>query len=259
MKRAVAQINRRTLYEYDLESYFLYLCYNCGLRQQSYIPIVASGPNGAVLHYNKNTRAIEKDDILLIDAGAEAGVYGGYGSDITRTYPIRGKFSADQAEVYNIVLETQNAVINQIKDGFPFSIAIETVQNVTLQGLLKAGFIRGEMDDLINNNILGIFLPHGVSHYLGLDVHDADRITANTVLRTGHYLTVEPGVYFNNLLIDLAYNNSAQLPLLVPEKINKFRNFGGVRIEDDILVTETGYKFLSLAPREISDIEAFME
>jgi len=259
MKRTVSQLKREKIREYDIESFFLYLTYNCGLRQQSYPPIVASGPNGALLHYTKNTRIVKSGDLILIDAAAESGSYGGYGSDITRTYPADGIFTPDQTLVYNIVLNTQKTIISMLKDGLNWSLALTQLEVTITNELSQAGFIQGDIPAMINDKIYQVFLPHDITHYVGLDVHDAHvRLTSNTTLKSGMVITIEPGVYFNNALLDLAFKNETQSKYLVKDTIARFANFGGVRIEDDLLITPTGYEDLSIVPKEISDIEKTM-
>eukprot|EP01120_Amphizonella_sp_Union-15-10_P010915 TRINITY_DN4534_c0_g2_i1.p1 TRINITY_DN4534_c0_g2~~TRINITY_DN4534_c0_g2_i1.p1 ORF type:complete len:503 (+),score=61.92 TRINITY_DN4534_c0_g2_i1:72-1580(+) len=260
MKRvATRAISTEPLYEYDIESYFLYICYNCGLRQQSYLPIVASGPNSAVLHYNINNRKITSKDMLLIDAGAEFGIYGGYGSDITRSYPVSGIFTVKQEVVYQMVLNVQNRILEMLKPGLVYSDVVAQVKNATAWELLENGFVQGNLTDILFYNITTIFLPHGACHYLGIDVHDGDRINLNTPLEKGMYITVEPGIYFNNVSLSIAYNNTALNSFLVKEKIDDYRDIGGVRIEDDVLITEDGYKILSDVPREREQIERAMK
>jgi len=248
------QQSKPGLYEYHMESLFLYETYNCGCRQQAYIPIVGSGYNSAVLHYNMNSRQMQAGDLLLVDAAAE---YVGYASDITRTYPVNGQWTAQQRIIYSIVLNAQQTCIDMLKPGANWSVVASQATTSILQGLLDAGIIVGNMSDLLSNGISRLFYMHGLGHFVGLDVHDTYSI-GNRLLQSGMVLTVEPGVYFNEALLEGALANPKQAIFLNAELLAEYTEFGGIRIEDVVAITDTGYELLSNAPRQIADIENVM-
>jgi len=245
---------RPGMYEYNLESRFLYETYNCGMRQQAYTPIVGSGYNSAVLHYSTNKDVMLATDIVLIDAGAE---FNGYATDITRTFPVNGQWSPQQEVVYSMVLKTQMALINMLRPNAVWANISNQTKFLTLQGLLDNGFVKGSLSDLDENNISRIFLPHGVGHFVGLDVHDG--YSTPTILQSGMVLTIEPGVYFNEALIVPALQSNITSQFLNTDLINQYNNFGGVRIEDTILITDTGFEVLSAGvPKLVGDITMIM-
>jgi len=251
---ALMKMSRVGMYEYNLESRFLFETYNCGLRQQSYVPIVGSGYNSAVLHYSKNKNVMQDGDIVLIDAGAE---FNGYGSDITRTFPVNGKWSAQQQVVYEMVLRTQMAVIEMLQPNVTWASISNQTKYLTLQELLNNGFVQGSLSSLDTNKIFGVFMPHGVGHFVGLDVHDTN---SPIILQSGMVLTIEPGIYFNEALILPALASNITSQFLNGPLLNQYTNFGGVRIEDTILITDTGYEILSAnVPKLVGDIAALMD
>jgi Xaa-Pro aminopeptidase len=206
------------IYEYQAVAVFTASMLNAGCEGYSYAPIFGSGPNSTTLHYSANNRRMDAGEVMVIDAAAECGAYA---SDVTRTVPVNGKFSPREREIYQIVLDAQKAVIAAIKPGLPMSDMTKIARD----------YINSHGKDL-HGNTLGKYLPHGVSHHVGLDVHDAG--VPQTNLAEGMVVTVEPGIY-------------------IPEE-----NIG-VRIEDVILVTEKGAKVLSAAlPREPDEVEKAM-
>ena len=230
-------------FEYEVEAELLHEFIRNGAREQAYSAIVASGPNACVLHYRENNRMMNDGDLLLIDAGGE---YASYASDITRTFPVNGKFTGAQKAVYEVVLEAQMKCIDDVKPGKPFNAYHETAVRVLSQGLIDLGLCKGSLDSVIESKSYFQFYMHRAGHWLGLDVHDAGdyRIGGSTgqwqTLKPGMVLTVEPGLY-----IRPADN--------VPEK---FHNIG-VRIEDDILVTPKGNENLTAkTPKTVADVEA---
>ena len=237
------EVSRPGQYEYQIEAELLHEFVRSGAREQAYSAIVASGPNACVLHYRENNRQMNDGDLLLIDAGCE---YGSYASDITRTFPVNGKFSGPQKAVYELVLEAQEQCIDAVKPGQPFNGYHETAIKVLAQGLIDLGLCKGSLDSVIESKAYFQFYMHRAGHWLGLDVHDAGdyRVGGSNgqwqTLKPGMVLTVEPGLY-----IRPAEN--------VPER---FHNIG-VRIEDDILVTATGNENLTVrTPKTIADVEA---
>lgn len=229
--------------EYQLEAELLYEFQLNGARHPAYTSIVGSGANTCILHYNANNKTIANNSLVLVDAGGE---YQYYASDITRTFPANGKFTKEQAAVYNVVLAAQLAAIKIIKPGITWNKMHETAVKVLTQGLIKIGLLRGKLSDLIANKAYFPFFMHRTGHWLGLDVHDVGQYTINKKwrkLQAGMVLTVEPGIYISNTLKN------------VPARWHNI----GVRIEDDILVTKTGHEVLSKrAPKTIADIEALM-
>jgi Xaa-Pro aminopeptidase len=216
--------------EYQLEAMMEYVFKNLGAEDVGYASIMGSGPNPCILHYTSNRRITKAGELVLADCGAE---YRGYTADITRTFPTNGKFTPEQLEIYNLVLQAQEAGIEACRVDNAFKAPHEAAVKVVADGLLKLGIIKKAED--VNH-----YFMHGTSHYLGLDVHDAG---TGGPLKPGVVLTVEPGIY---------------IPKGSPCD-KKWWNIG-VRIEDDILVTESGPVNMSAKlPRAAKDIEAIMQ
>eukprot|EP01113_Clastostelium_recurvatum_P015832 TRINITY_DN1892_c0_g1_i2.p1 TRINITY_DN1892_c0_g1~~TRINITY_DN1892_c0_g1_i2.p1 ORF type:complete len:588 (-),score=151.43 TRINITY_DN1892_c0_g1_i2:11-1774(-) len=239
------------LYEYELESYFKYLSGVCGARDQAYPPIIGSGPNGAVLHYIANDRALRINDLVLVDAGAE---YLGYASDISRTFPVNGKFSPSQTVAYNIVRQTQMDVIAAVRPDVSWATLNTLTRTALTSYMQREGLLKCDVPTLLNLNMSTYFLPHSVGHTLGLDVHDTTVVT----LRAGNVITIEPGLYFNDYLLQTAQNNTRVASCVSWDRIDAYRNTGGIRIEDDLLVTSTGYQMMTTVPSDIPSIQALM-
>ena len=229
-------------WEYQIEAELAHEFLQHGAMSPAYSSIVASGPNACVLHYRDNNRQIQNGDLLLIDAGCE---YQGYASDITRTFPVNGKFTGPQKDIYELVLSAQLACIDAVKPGRAFHDYHQVADRVITQGLIDLGLLKGTMDEIIEKGEFKQFYMHRAGHWLGMDVHDAGayRIKGQSrTLEAGMVLTVEPGCY-----IRPADN--------VEEKYWHI----GVRIEDDILVTAEGNENLTAAtPKTITAIEAAM-
>lgn len=261
--------------EYQLESMFLHHTYMYGAcRHCSYTCICATGGNSAVLHYGHaaapNDRTLEDGDMALLDMGAE---YHFYGSDITCSYPVNGKFTHDQSLIYNGVLDAHNAVISAMRPGVCWVDMHLLAEKVILESLKKGGLLVGDVDAMMVERVGAVFLPHGLGHLLGIDTHDpggylkgAERPTEPGLssLRTsrelleGMVITVEPGCYFIDSVLVPAMESSKTSRFFNQEEIDRFRNFGGVRIESDVYVTSNGCLNMSKCPREIKDIEAVM-
>jgi len=219
---AVMEKARPNMYEYELEALIEYTYRRNGSERVGFPSIVGSGPNNCILHYEKNDRLIQPGELVLMDIGAEFGMYT---ADITRTIPISGKFSERQREVYNHVLKIQEEAISIIKPGIPFDSVNSKAVEIAKEGMIELGLIN-------NKSEYEKYFLHRVSHHVGLDVHDP---SASDSLRAGMVITVEPGIY-------------------IPEE-----NFG-IRIEDDVLVTENGYEVLSSAvPKTVEKIESIMQ
>ncbi|TBR43513.1 M24 family metallopeptidase [Marinomonas agarivorans] len=231
------------MHEYELEAELNYTFMKSGARTPAYNNIVASGKNACVLHYIENDKKMQADDLVLIDAGCELD---GYASDITCTFPVNGKFTSAQAALYAIVLEAQKAAIEQVKVGAQYVNFHDAALRVLTKGLVDLGLLQGEVDSLIDSKAYQPFYMHNTGHWLGLDVHDAGAYKLDgqsRPLQAGMVVTVEPGLY-------VAHDNY--------DVDEQWRGIG-IRIEDDVLVTENGPYILTHGlAREIADIEALM-
>ncbi len=229
--------------EYQLEAEIMHEFQKNGARYPAYSCIVGGGANSCILHYISNDQVIKKDDIVLIDAGAEMDLYA---ADITRSFPANGRFSPEQRAVYDIVLKSQLAGLKAVKPGAAWPSVQEAIVKVITTGLVEIGILKGNVKELIDKQAYFPFYMHKSGHWLGLDVHDAGRYKINGKWRTlqpGMVLTVEPGIYIS------ADNDNVD---------ERWHNIG-VRIEDDVLVTSTGYEVLSKdAPKDADEIEALM-
>lgn len=227
--------------EYQLEAIFNAHCLDAGCRGLAYNSIVAGGYNSCILHYVSNDQALRDGDLVLIDAGGE---YNNYAADITRTFPVNGKFSVEQRAIYSLVLQAQLAGIEQVKPGNTWNRVQEVMVEIIVNGLLELGILSGDAKQLIREKAYRQFYMHSSGHWLGLDVHDVGCYKLNGKWREfepGMVLTVEPGIY-------IAKNSSGIE--------NKWLGIG-VRIEDDILVTKKGREVLSAsAPKTIEEIES---
>jgi Xaa-Pro aminopeptidase len=225
-------------YEYQIQAEIEHTFRLNGAFGPAYPSIVASGANSCILHYTENTRQTQPGDILLIDAGCSFGYYNG---DITRTFPVSGKFTSEQQAIYDIVLEAQRQAIEKVQPGNPYNQFHDTAVEAIVDGLLDLGLLVGNKEEIITEQKYKPFYMHRTGHWLGLDVHDVGLYKSNPdnwqILQPGHILTVEPGIY-------IAPNfQPAEGQPEVPEK---WRGIG-VRIEDDILVTSTGSEVLTAA------------
>ena len=231
------------LHEYEVEAEFLHEFYKNGAQAPAYTSIVAGGANACTLHYNANNCVLNDGDLLLIDAGCELD---GYASDITRTFPINGKFSAVQKDLYELVLTAQLAAIDAAKPGEHWNAPHEAALNVLVQGFIDFKLCKGSKAQVLENGSYRQFYMHRTGHWLGLDVHDVgdykDKQGNWRLLEAGNTLTVEPGCY-----VRPADN--------IPEH---FCNIG-IRIEDDVLITKTGNEVLTKnAVKSVADIESLM-
>ena len=230
------------MYEYQLEAEYVHEFMSHGARACAYPSIVGGGKNACVLHYNENKNVLNDGDLVLVDAGCE---FNNYASDITRTFPVNGKFSKEQREIYEIVLEASKKSIETVISGSNPLKAHETSVEIISQGLLDLGLLDGDLNEMIESNRYFDFYMHRVGHYMGLDVHDVGGKDMNGEwlnYAPGMITTIEPGIYINENLD-------------VPEK---YKNIG-IRIEDNVVVTETGFKVLTdLVPKEVNDIESLM-
>lgn len=232
-------------FEYQVEAEILHEFASNGARTAAYGSIVGGGENATILHYTDNQDVLLDGELLLIDAGAELC---GYAADITRTFPVNGKFSDEQAALYNLVLESQLAAIDTIKPGSNFAIANDAANEVLTRGLHQLGILSGDIDELIAENACKQYFIHGLGHWLGLDVHDVGDYQMDENRRQlrsfepGMVMTIEPGLY-----IDAEAD--------VEERWKGI----GIRIEDNILVTANGHENLTVnAPKTIAEIESLM-
>ncbi|NRN27230.1 Xaa-Pro aminopeptidase [Photorhabdus heterorhabditis] len=235
------RICRPGMFEYQLEAEIHHEFTYQGARYPAYNTIVGSGENSCILHYTENESRMKEGDLVLIDAGCE---YLGYAGDITRTFPINGKFTRAQREIYDIVLKTLNVSLELYKPGTSISKVTEHVVRIMVEELVKLGIMHGEVEHLIETKAYRQFFMHGLSHWLGLDVHDVGHygVERDRILEPGMVLTVEPGLYIAP---------DADVPL-------EYRGIG-IRIEDDIVITETGNENLTASVVKGADeIEALM-
>jgi Xaa-Pro aminopeptidase len=239
--------------EYEVQAVFEYVYRKNGSPRNAYPCIVGSGPNSCTLHYSKNARAMRDGEMVLMDCAAE---YGYYAADITRTVPVSGKFSKEQRDIYQLVLDAQNAAIHTVKPGIAKNLLDSVMNSVLGNGLVTLGFIKDPKDSRI-------FTLHGFSHWIGLEVHDVGRTTVDgkpRALAAGMVFTLEPGIYIRpdvfDKMKDLKYTDGEIAKMRA--RLDRYMNIG-VRIEDDVVVTEDGCKNLSeAAPRDIGAIEALM-
>lgn len=228
-------------YEYQLQAAIEYVFRNNGSKRNGYPVIVGSGPNACILHYTQNNRQMLQEELVLVDAGAEFGYYTG---DITRTYPVSGRFTSPQRDLYEIVLHAQKKAIDIAVAGNSFlDVHLASVRTLT-EGMIGLGLLAGTVDENMETGLYKKYFLHRTSHWLGMDVHDAGKYKIGDqwrILKDGMVLTVEPGLY-------------------VPghDDHEAFRNIG-IRIEDDVLIRSEGPLILSSAcPKEISELESLV-
>ncbi len=229
--------------EYQLEAELLAEFMRQGARFPAYPPIVGGGGNGCVLHYTANAAALADGDLVLIDAGCE---YDCYASDITRTFPVNGRFNPAQRALYELVLAAQQAAINKVKPGNHWNDPHQAAVRTLTRGLIKLGLLKGTLAKLIRDNAYKRFYMHRTGHWLGMDVHDVGDYKVDDqwrLLEPGMVLTVEPGIY---------------IPTGSKGVAKKWWNIG-IRIEDDVVVTKDGCEVLSRdVPKTVAEIEALM-
>ena len=253
----------------------------------SYTCICACGPNANILHYGhggrpNSGRLLKSSDIALLDMGAE---YHCYASDITCSFPVSGSFTEDQRSIYESVLNAQRSVLRELKPGVSWVEMHRVAEREILRGLIQCGVLLandgshndcadGGIDSVIERMLdvdLGaIFFPHGMGHLIGIDTHDVGGYANGTPLRPtrpglrklrtarvieeGMVLTVEPGCYFIESLLNMAMSDEKQKSFLNIDRLNDFRGFGGVRLEDDVWITADGCENLTLCPRAVEEV-----
>ena len=291
---------RPNMMEYQLESTFLHhTYYHGGCRHVAYTCICGCGPNSSILHYGhagrpNSGRLLRTGDMALLDMGGE---YHCYASDITCSYPVDGTFTSDQRSIYESVLRAQIAVIGKLKPGVSWVDMHHVAEREILAGLVECGVLvmppnnnnnhddddndddDDNVDDVIAKMIdvdLGaVFMPHGLGHLIGLDVHDVGGYAPNTpprssrpglkklrtsrIMESGMVITVEPGCYFIDVLLDMALTDTRQGQYINNERLQDFRGFGGVRLEDDIWITDIGCVNLTQCPRAIDEVVHVMK
>ena len=231
------------MYEYQLDATIQHHCAMQGGREPAYTTIVGGGSNACILHYIENSEKLKQNDLVLIDAGCELH---GYAADITRTFPVGGQFTEEQAAIYDIVLDAQRAALATIKPGRHWNEPHEASVKVITEGLISLGLLSGDVDENIEKACYKDFYMHRIGHWLGMDVHDVGDYKVHgqwRVLEPGMVMTVEPGIY-------IAKDNDNVEP--------RWRGIG-IRIEDDVAVTKDGHHVLTSAvPKERDQIEAIM-
>jgi Xaa-Pro aminopeptidase len=241
-------------------------------------PVILS-QHGETLHNHNHHLLLEEGKILLIDMGAENKM--NYCSDNTRAVPVSGKFTETQAAIYQLVLDANIAGINACKPGITYRDVHQLAVTVITEGLQKLGLMKGDIGKSVELGAHALFMPHGLGHQMGLDVHDMEDLGENFVgygdqferssifgwaylrmaktLKPGHVMTVEPGIYFIPHLIDLWKNENKFAEYINYDEVDKYRNFGGIRIEDDVLITETGHRVLGIPiPKTITELESIV-
>jgi Xaa-Pro aminopeptidase len=241
-RRAMA-LCKPGMMEYQLEAELLHVFAKNGARFPAYSSIVGGGDNACILHYVENRDMLRDGDLVLIDAGCELDHYA---SDITRTFPVNGKFSPEQKALYELVLQAQQAAIDVIKPGSHWNEPHDATVKVITEGLVKLGLLKGKVSALIKEMAYRDFYMHRAGHWLGMDVHDVGDYKCGgewRVLEAGMVLTVEPGIYVS------PHN----------KKVDKKWRGIGIRIEDDVVVTKNGCEIITAnAPKTVTEIEAWM-
>ena len=228
------------MFEYQLEAEYLYAFNKNGARSPAYNSIVGGGNNSCILHYVENNAELMDGDLVLVDAGCE---YQYYASDVTRTFPVNGKFSPEQKEIYTIVLEAHKQSIEQAQPGNKWNLMHEKSVEVLVEGLLSLGLLNGSKEENIEKGLYSKFYMHRIGHWLGMDVHDVGAYKKDgdwRELENGMVMTIEPGIYILDSLEDVD---------------DKWKGIG-VRIEDNIVINDSGNEFLTPdVPRTIEEVE----
>ncbi len=243
----VREMARPGLYEYEIQAAMENIFRRSGALGPAYPSIIASGESACILHYVENNRPLKEGDLLLIDAGC---AYEYYNADITRTFPVGDRISEEQQIIYDLVLKAQLAAIEKVQPGLPFNAFHDAAVKVITTGLVELGLLKGNVDELIEAKKHKAFFMHGTGHFLGLDVHDsgilrnADKTWKPFV--PGNIVTVEPGIYISPNYEPDRPKKGEEDKYPQPEIEDRWKGIG-VRIEDDVLVTETGNEILTAA------------
>jgi Xaa-Pro dipeptidase len=264
--------------EYQLESLFKHTCYSRGgMRNESYTSICAAGKNGATLHYGHagapNSAQIKEGDLVLMDMGAE---YHCYAADITTTVPAGGKFTPDAKIIYEGVLAAHQAVLKALKPGCAWLDLQRLAETHILRALVDGGFLVGDIDEMMAKRVSATFMPHGLGHHLGVDTHDVGgyglpgtparstepglkNCRTASLMKEGNVMTIEPGCYFIDVLLDRALADGSDIKqYFVADRVNACRSMGGVRLEDNVVVTADGCQSWTSVPRTVAEVEAVM-
>lgn len=290
--RAVMHSAKSATNERELEAIFLQHCAHNGSRNMAYDAIVASGVDAGTLHYVRNDKSLLGADVgpmqmrqeeseevegskgekplnLLIDAGAE---FGCYASDVTRTFPLNGRFSEESRSIYELVLRVQKECMGFLKAGVQWEECHLLAHRVLIEGLLELGILKGgTVQEVLDSRVSTAFLPHGLGHYMGMDTHDtgghADYGDKDPLFRylrvrgkvpAGAIITVEPGCYFCRFILEPRLKREEGKRFIDADVLEKYWSVGGVRIEDDVLVTEEGSENLTQLPSGIEELEAIV-
>ncbi|KAI1739670.1 peptidase M24, structural domain-containing protein [Xylaria scruposa] len=263
--KAVLENVRNARNEHELEGVFIGNCMRQGAKKQAYPSIVASGRSAATLHYVHNNKELAGKDLLLLDAGSE---WDTYASDITRTFPISGRFTEQSRAIYEIVLQMQNDCINMLKEGVWWDDVHVRAHEIAIDGLLSLGILKGDRKEILEARTSTAFLPHGLGHYLGMDTHDTGghpnysdpdpmfrylRVRRN--LPAGSIVTVEPGIYFCEFIIRPYLKDPKHSKYIDENVLNNYWDVGGVRIEDNIVITKDGSINLTSAIKDPDELE----
>jgi Xaa-Pro dipeptidase len=267
---------KANLYEFQLESVFMHHCYyNGGCRNSPYTSICGCGINSATLHYGHagapNDFQLKDGQVMLMDMGCELKCYG---SDITCSFPVSGKFTPNQKTIFDTVALCQIKVMQAMKPGVEWVDMHELALRTVVEGLTNAGVLVGPIDEMMKAYVGAFFMPHGLGHLMGVATHDVGGYPTGGALRDTRFgykslrmqrkleprmvLTVEPGIYFVDYLLDDLETNAATKCFVVKDKLNEYRGFGGIRLEDSVVVTENGIRNLTTCPRTTEDVEAVM-
>tara|TARA_B100001123_G_scaffold413354_1_gene511633 strand:+ start:2373 stop:3770 length:1398 start_codon:yes stop_codon:yes gene_type:complete len=263
LRKACAGISERAL-QIEIEVEF----FRAGAERTAYESIVGGGPNAATLHFSPTKRQFHQGELILVDAGAEVG---GYASDVTRTYPVGNRYEGMQRDLYSLVLATQERAIARSKPGAEYKDLHLAASLEIAQGLSDIGLLRGNAASLLEQDAQALFFPHGLGHMLGLATHDAGGclegresselptlryLRADLPLQPGYVVTIEPGIYFIRALLEDPNLRKRYRDEVAWERVDKLLDFGGIRIEDDVLVTEEGPEVLSSqTPKSLEAIE----
>ncbi|KAL8968552.1 MAG: hypothetical protein Q9183_002409 [Haloplaca sp. 2 TL-2023] len=251
--------------EQDLEAAFISTCVSLGAKKQAYHGIFGSGENAATLHYQHNDESLKGRKNVLVDAGAE---WECYCADVTRTMPLSGQFDDESKRIYQLVQKMQEASFAMLKAGVKWEDLHWRAHEVAVKGLLELGILRnGTEKELLEQRISVAFFPHGLGHYLGLDTHDVGgkaeagdsdamfrylRIRGEIPARS--VVTVEPGIYFCRFIVEPYLKDEGKNKFIDEEVLERYWSVGGVRIEDDVLVTKDGYENLTTAPEGLEEM-----
>ena len=259
--------NKNVLYERDIENIFNnYLAETYYTRIWGYPCIAGCGVNGATLHYDINNKKLNDGELFLIDMGTR---FCNYVTDVTITIPVNSKFSDKQKDIYELVLKSNRETMSLVKEGVKFAYLDRYSKEIILEGLQKLGYIKEgkSAKELYELGVHKYFYPHRLGHYVGIEVHDVYSYDKekyynidSDILLENNVITIEPGIYFRDFLLEQAFKNKDVAPLLNEEKIRDSFEFGGVRIEDDVIVKKDGFINLNAdLPRTVEEIESFMK